>query len=119
MQFVVIDLGPATHSDSTGAYMLKQLTEELGKQNIQLVLANPSHTVVRLFERVHLFDVLPKKWVFVHVYDAVKAATTAMAAESFGELGGCAVVQAPHRQVTVLGRDDVHREHDAVSARHG
>jgi hypothetical protein len=106
VKFVVIDLGPVAHCDSTGAYMLKQLTEDLAKQRIQLILANPAHKVVNLFERVHLFEVLPKHWVYVHVYDAVKAAKRAMAVDSHGELGGCAASYTVVTPQVQLSRDD-------------
>lgn len=31
-----------------------------------------------MLERIHIYDVLPRKWVFVHTHDGVRAALTAL-----------------------------------------
>lgn len=34
--------------------------------------------LVRMLERIHIHDVVPRKWVFVHTHDAIRAAVAAM-----------------------------------------
>lgn len=30
--------------------------------------------IVRMLERIHIYEVLPRKWIFVHTHDGVRAA---------------------------------------------
>jgi len=34
--------------------------------------------IVRMLERIHIYEVLPRKWIFVHTHDGVQAALAAM-----------------------------------------
>ena len=34
--------------------------------------------IVRMLERIHIYDVLPRRWVFVHTHDGVRAAVAAL-----------------------------------------
>uniref|UniRef100_A0A383W800 STAS domain-containing protein n=1 Tax=Tetradesmus obliquus TaxID=3088 RepID=A0A383W800_TETOB len=74
VRFLVLDLSPVTRSDSSGAHMLLDLAKELQEKGVQLVLANPTDQLMRMLERIHIHDSLPRKWVFVHTHDAVRAA---------------------------------------------
>lgn len=45
------------------------------------VLPLPSYwcvQIVRMLERINIYDVLPRKWVFVHTHDGVRAALAAL-----------------------------------------
>jgi nucleoside-diphosphate-sugar epimerase len=47
--------------------------------------------LMRMLERIHFYDELPRKWVFVHTHDAVRAALDAL---DGGETGGSVVLIA-------------------------
>jgi nucleoside-diphosphate-sugar epimerase len=44
---------------------------------------------MRMLERIHFYEELPRKWVFVHTHDAVRAALDAL---DGGETGGSVVL---------------------------
>lgn len=44
----------------------------------------PPPQIVRMLERIHIYEVLPRKWVFVHTHDGVR---TALASLDDGENG--------------------------------
>lgn len=71
VHYVIIEMSPVTHMDSTGIHLLETLHQELADQGIQLILCNPSTPVVEIFERAGLPDVLGREWIFVRVHDAV------------------------------------------------
>ncbi|KAF8066266.1 SULTR2 [Scenedesmus sp. PABB004] len=80
LQFLLLDMSPVTHLDSTGAHLLEQVHEEMAAQGIQLALCNPSAAVIALLERTGLPDAIGRGMIFVRMHDAVTCALAEMAA---------------------------------------
>ncbi|KAF8060559.1 SULTR2 [Scenedesmus sp. PABB004] len=102
VKFLVLDLTPVTRSDSSGAHMLRDLATECTERGVQLVLCNPNDKLVSMLERIAIYDVLPRAWVFVHTHDGVRAAAAALHG---GELGGLAGAALPHDSKDSNGKD--------------
>lgn len=66
---------------------------------LALLLLSPQ--IVRMLERINIYEVLPRKWVFVHTHDGVRAA---LAALDDGE-NGFAAQHNGAGKVTLVGRD--------------
>lgn len=60
--------------------------------------------IVRMLERINIYEVVPRKWVFVHTYDGVRAA---MAGLDDGENGFSASGKAAP---AVLNKDVDHTQ---------
>lgn len=60
--------------------------------------------IVRMLERINLYEVLPRKWVFVHTHDGVRAA---LAALDDGENGFSARLADSARDAAPAGIQDV------------
>ncbi|WIA34220.1 hypothetical protein OEZ86_012573 [Tetradesmus obliquus] len=80
LQYLLLDMSPVTHIDSTGAHLLESLHEEMGHQGVQLGLCNPGAAVVELLERTGFPEVLGREWIFVRMHDAVVRCLATMVA---------------------------------------
>lgn len=48
--------------------------------------------IMRMLDRIHIYEVLPRQWVFVHTHDGVRAALAELAAQDGGENGDMRVI---------------------------
>jgi sulfate transporter 4 len=79
LKYVVLDLSPVSHMDSSGVHMLRDVVRDLEREGVQLALSNPSPAVVGIMQRAGLPEELGKEWIFVGVHDAVAACQAVMA----------------------------------------
>ena len=71
LQYLIVDLTPVSHMDSSGAHFFEEQMAELKSRNIQLLLSNPSPRVVRMLDRSGVTGKLGRENIFVRVHDAV------------------------------------------------
>jgi sulfate transporter 4 len=71
LQYLILDLTPVSHMDSTGAHFVEELMVELKKRDIQLLLTNPSPRVIAILARAQVTEKLGRENIFVRVHDAV------------------------------------------------
>eukprot|EP00878_Enallax_costatus_P031644 GHUV01034614.1.p1 GENE.GHUV01034614.1~~GHUV01034614.1.p1 ORF type:complete len:332 (+),score=86.74 GHUV01034614.1:840-1835(+) len=81
LQYLLLDMSPVTHLDSTGANLLEKLHEEMRDQGIQLGLCNPGAAVINLLERTSFPNTLGREWIFVRMHDAVQRCLAQMIAQ--------------------------------------
>lgn len=74
MEFLILDLTPSGHIDSSGCHTVGvELASRLRKKGIQVVLAGPNTKVLRNLERAGVLDEVGRDWVFSNVADALDA----------------------------------------------
>lgn len=71
LRYLVLDLTPVQHMDSSGVTLIEDMCRELHGQGVTLVVCDLSVSVAETFERAGTTDVLGREHVFVHVQDAV------------------------------------------------
>ncbi|XP_010520166.1 PREDICTED: sulfate transporter 4.1, chloroplastic-like isoform X2 [Tarenaya hassleriana] len=69
--FVVLELSPVTHIDSSAVEALKDLYQEYKTRDIQLAISNPNKDVHLTLARSGMVELIGKEWYFVRVHDAV------------------------------------------------
>ncbi|KAI5081938.1 hypothetical protein GOP47_0001681 [Adiantum capillus-veneris] len=72
VQYIILELAPVTHIDSSAVLALKELYEEFKARNIQMALSNPNHQVMVTLGKSHIPEIMGKEWYFVRVHDAVQ-----------------------------------------------
>lgn len=82
VRFVIIDMSPSPDIDIAGVHLLEDLIEQLRGERADLILANPSRSVLLLLRRSGLLKKLGPGGVQVSVGEAVKYATTLMEGEA-------------------------------------
>ncbi|KAJ4807615.1 sulfate transporter 1 [Rhynchospora pubera] len=70
--FVILEMSPVTHIDSSAVQALKDLNQEYRARGIQIAIANPNRQVHFLLSKSGLIDLIGKEWYFVRVHDAVQ-----------------------------------------------
>ncbi|XP_078180868.1 sulfate transporter 4.1, chloroplastic-like [Carex rostrata] len=70
--FVILEMSPVTHVDSSAVQALKDLHQEYRDRGIQIAIANPNRQVHLLLSKSGLIDLIGKEWYFVRVHDAVQ-----------------------------------------------
>ena len=87
LKYVILDMSPISHVDSTGLQALLETTENFKKRGVKLCLANPSQRVVTQLARGGVIDALPDGTysLFVRVRDAVMACAEDAAASRVGD----------------------------------
>ncbi|KAJ3683989.1 hypothetical protein LUZ61_013153 [Rhynchospora tenuis] len=70
--FVILEMSPVTHIDSSAVQALKDLNHEYRARGIQIAIANPNRQVHFLLSKSGLIDLIGKEWYFVRVHDAVQ-----------------------------------------------
>eukprot|EP00250_Pteridium_aquilinum_P010842 c19665_g1_i1 orf=603-2636(+) len=78
VQYVILELAPVTHIDSSAVQALKELHEEYKARNIQMALSNPNHQVMFTLDKAHIPEIMGKEWYFVRVHDAVQVCLSHM-----------------------------------------
>eukprot|EP00775_Hariotina_reticulata_P000498 gene498-768_t len=74
LQFIILDLTPCSHIDSSGCYTIGvELAQRLRKKGIQVVLAGPNGKVLRNLDRSGVLDEVGRDWVFSNTADAFDA----------------------------------------------
>ena len=71
LSFVVLELGPVTHVDSTALHALIVIQKEYQQRSVNLVLANPGPRVLKQLIVGGVIDLIGKENVFVRAHDAV------------------------------------------------
>ncbi|KAK9834603.1 hypothetical protein WJX74_005548 [Apatococcus lobatus] len=74
LRFLVIDMSAVTYIDTAGLRGLEALLGILQANDIQLLLANPSHVVMTMMDSSGLTDLIGREHLFVEVHDAVQHA---------------------------------------------
>ena len=72
VKFVLIELSPVSHIDSTGLHTLQDLIESYKARGVQLLLSNPSEAVMQSLVRSKLADAVGREHIFVSTHYAVK-----------------------------------------------
>lgn len=84
VQYVILELAPVTHIDSSAVLALKELYEEFRARNIQMALSNPNHQVMVTLAKSHVPEIMGKEWYFVRVHDAVQVCLSHMQRQQQG-----------------------------------
>eukprot|EP00898_Chlorokybus_atmophyticus_P005096 jgi/Chlat1/5588/Chrsp369S05366 len=71
IKFLILDLTPVPTVDTSGIRAISELNEEYKARGVQLVLVNPSRTVIAFLEKTGVLDLIGRDWLFVRVHDAV------------------------------------------------
>lgn len=82
VRFVIIDLSPSPDIDIAGVHLLEELIIQLRKERADLILANPSRSVLLMLRRSGLLAKLGGGGVQVSVGEAVKYSSTLMEGEA-------------------------------------
>ena len=69
---MLLDLSPESHIDSSGLHILNNIIVSYEERGIQLLLSNPSLSVMEAFLRSKLVDEIGRQHIFVSTHDAVK-----------------------------------------------
>ena len=72
LSFVVLELGPVTHMDSTALHALCMVQKEYKLRSVQLVLANPGSRVLKQLDKGGVIELIGRENVFVRSFDAVE-----------------------------------------------
>eukprot|EP00775_Hariotina_reticulata_P010081 gene10081-10236_t len=90
LQYLLLDMSPVTHVDSTGAHLLEKLHAEMKQQGVQMALCNPSE----ILERTGFPEELGREWIFVRMHDAVTVCLSHMVSHGQTVLPTCAIDSA-------------------------
>lgn len=82
VRFVIIDLSPSPNIDIAGVHFFEDLVAELTRDNIQLILANPSRDVMLKLNRAKLLQKMGDAGVAVSMGEAVAYAETRLMEEA-------------------------------------
>ncbi|CAF1785398.1 unnamed protein product [Brassica napus] len=74
--FVILEMSPVTHIDSSAVEALKELYQEYKARDIQLAISNPNKDVHMTIARSGMVELVGKEWYFVRVHDAVQVCLT-------------------------------------------
>lgn len=72
INFVILEMSPVTHIDSSAVEALKELYQEYKTRDIQLAISNPNKDVHLTIARSGMVELVGKEWFFVRVHDAVQ-----------------------------------------------
>lgn len=72
ISFVILEMSPVTHIDSSAVEALKELHQEYKTREIQLAISNPNKDVHFTIARSGMVELVGKEWFFVRVHDAVQ-----------------------------------------------
>ncbi|GLJ36225.1 hypothetical protein SUGI_0727240 [Cryptomeria japonica] len=78
LRFIVLELSSVTTMDTSGLNILEELKKTLNRQNMQLVLANPTSQLLEKLHKSNFMEVLEQKSVFVTVDEAVIVCSSVM-----------------------------------------
>ncbi|XP_042398288.1 sulfate transporter 4.1, chloroplastic-like [Zingiber officinale] len=70
--FIILEMSPVTHIDSSAIQTLKDLHQEYKSRGIQIAIANPNQGVHLLLSRSRVIELIGVEWFFVRVHDAVQ-----------------------------------------------
>ncbi|KAL3915210.1 MAG: hypothetical protein SGILL_005756 [Bacillariaceae sp.] len=72
VQFIIMELSPVSHIDTSALHMLQEMASSLKKANdIQICLANPNPRVMHRLVSCGLADEIGRDHIFVSLHDAV------------------------------------------------
>ena len=72
VKYVLIELSPVSHVDSSALHILHDMIESYNERGIQMLFSNPSVSVMDSFERGKIVDAVGREHIFVSTHDAVK-----------------------------------------------
>ena len=73
IKFLVVDMSPVSHIDSTALHILSDLQADYEARGIALYLSNPSCIVMEQLELSGLADQIGRDNIYVGVHDAVNS----------------------------------------------
>lgn len=85
ISFVILELSPVTHIDSSAVEALKELYQEYKARDIQLAISNPNKDVHMTIARSGMVELVGKEWYFVRVHDAVQVCLNCVQSSSLGD----------------------------------
>ncbi len=72
LKFVILEIMPVSHVDSSGMHMLHDMNQILLDRDIQLCLSNPSVPVMERFVKSGFADEVGRDHIFITIHDAVQ-----------------------------------------------
>jgi sulfate transporter 4 len=72
VKFVLLELSPVSHIDSSALHILHDMIESYNERGIQMLFSNPSVSVMETLVRSKLVDAVGREHIFVSTHDAVK-----------------------------------------------
>jgi len=72
VHYVVLAMGPMTSIDATGMHLLAEVARSYKARGVQLVLSNPSASVVTSLLKSDIIDIVGREWVFYSPHEAVE-----------------------------------------------
>jgi sulfate transporter 4 len=72
VKFVLVELSPVSHVDSSALHILHDMIESYNERGIQMLFSNPSVSVMESFVRGKIVDAVGREHIFVSTHDAVK-----------------------------------------------
>uniref|UniRef100_M4CPR7 STAS domain-containing protein n=1 Tax=Brassica campestris TaxID=3711 RepID=M4CPR7_BRACM len=85
ISFVILEMSPVTHIDSSAVEALKELYQEYKARDIQLAISNPNKDVHMTIARSGMVELVGKEWYFVRVHDAVQVCLNCVQSSSLEE----------------------------------
>ena len=82
ISFVILEMSPVTHIDSSAVEALKELYQEYKARDIQLAISNPNKDVHMTIARSGMVELVGKEWYFVRVHDAVQVCLNCLQSSS-------------------------------------
>jgi sulfate transporter 4 len=71
VNFIILELSPVTHVDSSALHILHDMTKTYKERGIQMLFSNPSVKVMESFVKSKLADEVGREHIFVSIHDAV------------------------------------------------
>lgn len=71
VRYVIIDLSPVSHVDTTALHTFLDVHTDYAARNIQLCLSNPSQIVMKRLASSGVVEKIGSDYIFVTVHDAV------------------------------------------------
>lgn len=72
VKFVLVELSPVSHVDSSALHILHDMIESYNERGIQMLFSNPSVAVMDSFIKGKIVDAVGREHIFVSTHDAVK-----------------------------------------------
>eukprot|EP00587_Corethron_hystrix_P002728 CAMPEP_0113319574 /NCGR_PEP_ID=MMETSP0010_2-20120614/13716_1 /TAXON_ID=216773 ORGANISM="Corethron hystrix, Strain 308" /NCGR_SAMPLE_ID=MMETSP0010_2 /ASSEMBLY_ACC=CAM_ASM_000155 /LENGTH=747 /DNA_ID=CAMNT_0000177159 /DNA_START=94 /DNA_END=2337 /DNA_ORIENTATION=- /assembly_acc=CAM_ASM_000155 len=72
VHFIVIDMSPVSHIDTSGVHLLEEMHRDYQKRGLQMCLCNPNHYVMEKLFSSGLADKIGTNYIYCNTHDAVK-----------------------------------------------
>jgi sulfate transporter 4 len=71
VKFIILELSPVSHVDSSALHILQDMTKTYKERGIRMLFSNPSVKVMDSFVKSKLADEVGREHIFVTIHDAV------------------------------------------------